>query len=196
MKRELTQFSRMELASSGIIGAPAEELQQKLSAPDLKWKTRAMYVFELALRESAEQMRIERLGGLGNIQRIRVFKDDADNLTFEYTTALPPAVLAQKAREAARKEEMEKKAAELVAHAALALVVAAATSPKPKRAPKKDVKRKDAENRKKFLLSKDGEKAAFDVAWRQRQHKLKTHEEMKPVPVVEKVKRLPQFRGL
>jgi hypothetical protein len=170
-KTEVTQFSLVEYR--GLASHLAE-----VAAETLNKREKAMAAFSFALTTEAEQKRIAGLGGLENIQRVRVLKGEAEGFEFEYVLKVPQSVIEAKRRQVER-------AARVVAAAVAAVVVAKTTKPtKPAKAPLPPEKKVEVE-RVRFLRSPQGKDAAytllqtqerkqdFDRAWQQRRDALR-----------------------
>lgn len=197
-RKELTQFSRFDL-DAFIESMHQKEIEGKLDVEKLSLREKAMMAFVMAWRDPEAGKQIELLGGIRNIQRVRVFDGGKpDMFQFEYALVKSAAQIADERRRAAAREAGRKFLEAAVAAVATASMTPPAPAPKPEPKAKpgpKPVTKKDKEDRRRFLLSKEGKKAAFDAAWKQRRDKTRLPPAEKPL-IVEKVKRLPSRSAL
>jgi hypothetical protein len=179
IRKEVTQFSRFEyLAEKDGLFDKYARGAQSFDATKMSARDRAMFQFaHESVAIAAMKKRVDDAGGLANISRIRVFAGENENFDFEFSLVKPIAMVLQerkkdeaKARRKASEPKVQKR-----------------KDPETKA----DPKRKQSAQRRAFLLSAEGKTAAFEAALKQRRDRARFSKKETPMPVVEKVKRLP-----
>ncbi len=177
--KETTQFSIVEYRAFEAKGFPTILRDGAMQFETHRHK--AMAVFADFLKTAAGPLALEVIGGIDNLQRVRVFGPSIDGgYSFVLVEKLPLYVLKQKkadaemekakaAMAAAVKAEMERLAKMPMEEFLQVLAKAGSDSIKPKSKPIRPAKPNKPRPDKEFLQSPKGAKLAYDEALKQDQ---------------------------